>query len=77
MKFILTQLDKIIGPIIDQFFPRELMWLEYKCNKCGYVYEDESSDKFVKTMMKKCPSCGSTDVSLNTVSKKKVAKKTN
>ena len=38
---------------------------EYKCKKCGNIFTDEQSDKFVKTMMKKCPVCGSSDVVTN------------
>lgn len=35
---------------------------DYQCKKCGNIYKDEQSDKFVKAMIKKCPVCGSSDV---------------
>jgi len=34
-----------------------------QCNKCGTIYREDLSDKFVKTSLKKCPVCGSVDVS--------------
>ncbi len=37
---------------------------EYQCKKCGNIYTDRQSDKFVKTMIKKCPVCGSFEVVL-------------
>ena len=36
----------------------------YKCSKCDNIFADEISDKFVKTMIKKCPVCGSSEVTL-------------
>jgi len=35
---------------------------DYQCKKCGNIFIDEQSEKFVKTMIKKCPVCGSSDV---------------
>jgi predicted nucleic acid-binding Zn-ribbon protein len=34
----------------------------YQCKKCGNMFKDEQSDKFVKTMLKTCPVCGSSEV---------------
>jgi putative FmdB family regulatory protein len=48
---------------------------QYQCNKCGTIFNDESSDKFVKTVMKKCPACGSSEVSRIGNVVKSVAKK--
>ena len=50
---------------------------DYQCKKCGNIFQDEQSDKFVKTTLKKCPNCGSAEVVLVTVSKKSFAKKSN
>lgn len=50
---------------------------DYKCKKCGSIFADEQSDKFVKTILKKCPICGSAEVAPVTVSKKSFAKKSN
>jgi rubredoxin len=36
---------------------------KYQCNICGTIFDDDTSDKFVKTVMKKCPVCGSSKVS--------------
>lgn len=54
-----------------------LMIKEYICKKCKYSFEDTSSDKFVKTTLRKCPMCGSSNVVLSNVSNQKFAKKTN
>ena len=35
---------------------------DYQCKKCGNIYKDEQSDKFVKTKLKTCPVCGSSEV---------------
>jgi len=48
----------------------------YKCRKCGHEFEDESSDKFIKTALKKCPVCGSNEVFLIEAFSRKFAKKT-
>jgi putative FmdB family regulatory protein len=49
---------------------------EYICQKCDTIFEDRVSDKFIKTIVKKCPNCGSSNVSLYG-NKKSFAKKTN
>jgi len=52
---------------------------DYQCKKCGNIYTEEQSDKFVKTMIKKCPVCGSSEVvrkGIIKISTKGFAKKT-
>jgi len=44
---------------------------EYQCKKCGTIYEDEQSERFVKTTLRKCPICGSSEVTPLSVFKKK------
>lgn len=36
--------------------------MNIKCNKCGTIYGEDFSERFVKTSLKKCPVCGSVDV---------------
>jgi len=49
---------------------------DYRCKKCGSIYQEELSDKFIKTNIRKCPVCGSEDVS-NIKSKDRVFAKKN
>jgi len=37
---------------------------EYKCQKCGTIFTEEVSKKFIKTIMPKCPKCYSTEILL-------------
>ncbi len=53
------------------------MGKDYQCSKCGNIYKDEGSDKFVKTLMRKCPVCGSTEVSSVNIKKRMFTRKTN
>jgi DNA-directed RNA polymerase subunit RPC12/RpoP len=50
------------------------MNMEYKCKKCTNTFIDELPDKFIKTVLKKCPFCGSAEVIPLTVIKKKTKK---
>ena len=46
---------------------------DYRCYKCDTIFSEEGSDKFIKTTLRKCPNCGSNQVSL-VVNKKMFAK---
>jgi len=35
---------------------------DYKCKRCSNIFTDEQSDKFVKTVIRRCPICGSSNV---------------
>jgi NAD-dependent SIR2 family protein deacetylase len=48
------------------------MTKEYQCRKCGNIYKDEQSDKFVKTTMKRCPVCGSSEVGPSNIIRTKI-----
>jgi len=48
---------------------------QYQCKRCTSVFVDKVSDKFLKTVLKKCPFCGSPDIILSSVVDKKNNKK--
>jgi rubredoxin len=48
---------------------------DYRCKKCGNIYQEEISDRFIKTVLRKCPVCGSQDVSLIKSKKRTFANK--
>lgn len=48
---------------------------DYQCLKCGNIYKDEQSNKFVKTKLKVCPICGSSEVVLLDTIKVKIKDK--
>lgn len=45
---------------------------KYKCDSCNHTFVDDQSGNFIKTTLKKCPSCGSTNVHLKENSIKRV-----
>jgi len=47
---------------------------QYHCKKCGNIFQDEQSDRFVKSVLKNCPACGSSIVE-STFQRKAFAKK--
>ena len=38
--------------------------LKYKCMKCGYLFQEVMSDKFIKTSLPTCGMCHSNSVML-------------
>lgn len=49
----------------------------YQCKKCGTIYTDQQSDKFIKTVLRKCPVCSSTEFSNIKIERKMYIEKTN
>lgn len=45
---------------------------KYQCRKCDTIFTEEVSDKFLKTVLIKCPNCGSSDIKTNSIIKAKV-----
>jgi len=39
------------------------MNMTYRCRRCGKIYAEAMPERFVKTTFRKCPDCGSAEVS--------------
>jgi DNA-directed RNA polymerase subunit RPC12/RpoP len=45
---------------------------KYQCKKCDTIFTEEVSNKFIKTILIKCPNCGSSDIKTNNIINKEV-----